>query len=153
MWKIIFGVLTIVSTFWGVSCSSDDGIVVDKAWVHLTPTENTPAAVYFTVTNNGTEVDTLQAVVSKQADKIEMTQTVDTAGTPVTNSVQKVEIKPGASIVFSPEGMHGAINTLKQDLIEGEEMPLELVFEKAGIINTDALIESPRATTYHKPRD
>ena len=53
-----------------------------------------------------------------------------------------LEIPPGGEIRLSPGGMHVMLMQLQQPLEEGEQVPLTLIFEKAGEITVSAPVAS-----------
>jgi copper(I)-binding protein len=52
-----------------------------------------------------------------------------------------VNLAPGALVEFKPGGYHIMLLDLKQELEEGQNVPLTLTFAKAGTIQVDVRIE------------
>jgi copper(I)-binding protein len=98
--------------------------------------ETAPTAMagggYMTITNAGAESDRLIGV---RADfpRVELHETVETEGVARMRSVPSIELPPGESVALRPGGLHVMFMGLGGDPFEvGEEVPVTLVFERAG---------------------
>ena len=56
-----------------------------------------------------------------------------------------IEIPAGGTIQLEPGGNHVMLMGLKAPLVEGETLPLTLVFEKAGKVDVDVPVMAPGA--------
>jgi periplasmic copper chaperone A len=65
------------------------------------------------------------------------------------NELPAVNIDPGASVTFEPNAMHIMMIGLKQQLKEGQTLPLTLQFEKAGKIDLQVSIAKVGAMGAH----
>jgi copper(I)-binding protein len=59
--------------------------------------------------------------------------------------LQRIEIGPGAKAVLQPGGVHIMILGLAAPFKEGDRVPMTLRFERAGTIEVELQVESPRA--------
>jgi copper(I)-binding protein len=55
---------------------------------------------------------------------------------------QGLEIKPGQTVTLAPGGYHVMFVGLKAPLKQGERIVGQLVFEKAGTVNVEYVVES-----------
>jgi hypothetical protein len=63
--------------------------------------------------------------------------------------IDKLPIAEGKTIILKPSGDHIMLFDLEKPLKEGEQLPITLVFEKAGEIKIEATIESVGAKGPH----
>jgi periplasmic copper chaperone A len=106
-------------------------------WTRATPAGAPTAAGYLTITNNGTQADTLIAASSPQAESgaLHMMQVKD--GVMSMHPAEGgVAIPAGGTVTLAPGGFHIMFVTLKDPLKEGGKLPVTLTFEKAGKIET-----------------
>lgn len=90
-------------------------------------------AAYGTITNNGTEPDSLIAIASTAAPSIEVHQMVEQEGMMRMRGMKwPVIIKPGDSLAMVPGGTHLMLMELYQSLKLGDSITLHLRFARAG---------------------
>jgi copper(I)-binding protein len=117
---------------------------------HPTATATAPGARagagYFSVTNEGSEPDRLLAV---EADfprvQLHVTE-VDADGVARMLPLEVLEVPAGATVTLAPQGTHVMFMGLDAPLEEGARVPATLVFEHAGTIEVEFLVE-PRAAS------
>jgi copper(I)-binding protein len=107
-------------------------MIVDHPWARATPSGAKTGAVYLTLMNNGSASDRLLSATTPVADKVQFHSSTEENGVSRMREMRSVEVAPGASVTFSPGGMHIMVVGLKQPLKEGQTFPLTLNFEKAG---------------------
>ena len=96
-------------------------------------------AVFLTVTALG-QPDRLIGASSPAAEKTELHESIMDAGVMKMREVQGLPVAPGKPAVLAPGGYHFMLMHLKQPLNEGDRIPVTLTFEKAGAIQTIALV-------------
>lgn len=99
-------------------------------------------AGYLSVTNTGSEPDRLLAV---KADfpKVEIHETLtDAAGVARMSPVANLEIPPGATVELAPRGAHVMFMGLPAPLAAGSRFPATLVFERAGEVAVEFVVET-----------
>jgi copper(I)-binding protein len=110
-----------------------------------TPATAKTAAGYLSVTNAGGAPDTLVAI---EADfpRVEVhTTETDAAGVAKMVSVGPLEIAPGETVTFAPQGLHVMFMGLSAPWKAGDHVPATLVFEKAGEIPVVFDVEARKA--------
>ncbi|MCJ2186340.1 copper chaperone PCu(A)C [Novosphingobium beihaiensis] len=100
------------------------GITASEGRLVLPVVAGRPAAVYFSIHNNGPDTATLAGVHVAGAAKAEMHKTEGGKMSPV----ETVEITPGATIQFAPGGYHVMAFDLSGGLKAGETTELTLTF-------------------------
>jgi copper(I)-binding protein len=112
-------------------------LTLTDLWTRATPPGAPTAGGYLTITNTGTEADRLLSVATPAAAAGELHQMQMTNGImemrPV---VGGIEIPAGGTVTLAPSGFHMMFVTLKEPLKNGGELPVTLIFEHAGTINT-----------------
>jgi len=144
----LFGAVLLVSTLVSSGAVASDmdhhhGVVVEQAWARATPGAAKSGAAYVTLSNHGDEVDRLIEVKSDLAARTEIHTHVMTDNVMKMMKVEGgVEIEPGSPTVFKPGGLHIMFMGLNQPFVEGETLPVTLVFEKAGEMTIDVTVQS-----------
>ncbi len=105
-------------------------VVASEGWARATVPGATTGAAYLVLTNKGNEDAKLLAITSSVCDKIMIHRsTIDSGGVARMWPVGKLEIAPGESVHFDPNGLHVMFMDLKGPFVVGQKVPLRLVFE------------------------
>jgi len=105
-------------------------VVGSEAWTRATAPRADTGVGYLVLTNKGDEDAKLLRIVSPVCDKIMIHRsTVDSNGVARMWPVAKLEIAPGESVRFEPNGLHIMFMELKQPFVVGQKVPLQLTFE------------------------
>ncbi|MEQ8319410.1 MAG: copper chaperone PCu(A)C [Rhodospirillales bacterium] len=118
------------------------GIVAEQAWARASAGPAKAGAAYLTLANHGDEADRLVSVKSDLAKRTEIHNHVMDGGVMKMVHVEGgVEVTPGSPTVFQPGGLHVMFMGLNKPFIEGETLPLTLVFEKAGEVEVEFVVQ------------
>jgi periplasmic copper chaperone A len=118
-------------------------IEIANPWARATPKGATVGGGYMTITNKGTEADTLLGGSSPVAAKLEVHQMSMKNGVMTMRPVSGgLEIKPGQTVVLDPDSFHVMIMGLKQPLTQGEHLKATLDFAKAGKVDVEYVVGS-----------
>jgi copper(I)-binding protein len=102
------------------------------------------AGGFMAITNNGTETERLIGVESDIAMKSETHESkVDASGVGTMTHVDAIEIPPGETVNLEHGGYHVMFMGLKGTLTEGEMHKATLIFERAGRIEIEFMIDPP----------
>jgi periplasmic copper chaperone A len=116
---------------------------ISHPWTRATPKGAAVAGGYVKITNTGTTPDRLVGGSLTGAGRFEVHDMRMAGGVmqmrPVTRGL---EIKPGETVEFKPGAFHLMFLDLKQPLQQGQRVKGTLVFEKAGSIEVEYVIES-----------
>jgi copper(I)-binding protein len=98
-------------------------------------------AVYMTIHNYGHESDILLAASSVVATTAVFHTLLAQAGTLVMHPHGPFEILAGGSLTLHPGGAHIMLLGLTQALKSGEIVPVVLIFQQAGSLSVDAVVQ------------
>lgn len=117
-------------------------IKISQVWTRVTPPASKVAGGFMTITNTGTEPDTLTggtALISARLEVHEMT--MDGGVMKMRELKPGLVIKPGEAITLKPGSFHVMFMDLKEPLSQGKPFKGTLVFEKAGTIEVEYKVE------------
>lgn len=123
------------------SAVKEDGLHITDAWVRpAAKSRNT--GVFFNITNNTGDSISLMEAESDIAEKTEIHETFrknnDMMGM---REVEYVVIKEGETFQFKPMHHHVMLINLKEDLTEGNEIELTLVFSTGEEMKIKAVVK------------
>lgn len=102
------------------------------------------AGGFMAITNNGTEADRLIGVTSDIAAKSELHESrVDANGMGSMTPVEAIEIPPGGTISLEHGSYHVMFMGLKAPLTEGQTVKGALIFERAGQVEIEFIVDPP----------
>jgi periplasmic copper chaperone A len=111
---------------------------ISGPWSRATPKGASVGAGYLTIKNTGTTADRLIGGSSDTAAKFEVHEmTMDNGVMKMRPIKGGLEIKPGETVEFKPEGLHVMFVGLKKPLKQGDHVKATLEFEKAGKVDVD----------------
>jgi copper(I)-binding protein len=128
------------------ACSSTGGpsLTVSEAWVREAPMTDRPGAAYLVIANSGGQADALVGASSPAAASVEVHETVAAAsGMTAMHPVERIEVPAGGSVRLEPGGYHLMLMGLKDPLVGGETVQLDLQFERAGTLSVQAVVRAP----------
>ncbi len=142
----IFLMAFMCSVLLGMSHASADamknhGIMIEDSWARATAGPAKAGAAYLTIANMGHDTDRLVAVKSDLANRTEIHNHLMEDGVMKMRHVQAVEVSPGTPIVLQPGGLHIMFMGLNKPFIKDEVLPLTLVFEKAGEVDVEFVVQ------------
>ncbi len=116
---------------------------IDQPWTRATPPTAKAGGGFVTITNKGTTPDRLIAVRSAASDKVEIHEMKMDGSVMRMRELEKgVEIPPGATVTLKPGGYHIMFMELKAPFAKDAKVPVTLVFEKAGSIDVELLVQA-----------
>lgn len=117
------------------------GIMVEDSWARATAGPAKAGAAYLTIANMGHDTDRLIAAKSELANRTEVHNHIMEDGVMKMRHVQAVEVSPGTPIILQPGGLHIMFMGLKKPFVKGETLPMTLVFEKAGEVDIEFVVQ------------
>ena len=110
-------------------------VSVTEPWAAITPAGAKVGAGYFTVTNPGVTADKLVSAVSPRAKSVELHEMkMDGAMMSMRPVVGGVKIPSGGTVKFAPGGYHLMFMDINAPFADGQEIPVTLTFDKAGVV-------------------
>jgi copper(I)-binding protein len=109
---------------------------IEHPWTPAKPTApNADVVIFMTIKNSSRSADRLQRVESREAARVEI------HGASGEISERGLVIPPGVNIAMKPNGAHLRLIGLKKDLIPYDTIAVELIFERAGRIRIDIIVD------------
>lgn len=145
MKKIIFAIFAIFFSFTFEGVIAGEYTVGDLKIQHPRVRmilSSRPGAVYMKIENTGNVADKVISASSDMAKRIELHSHIMTDGIMKMRQIDSLDIPANSTIELKPGGLHLMVFGLKSHLKVGDEMSLNVVFEKAGTLEIKAPIES-----------
>ena len=121
---------------------------IGQPWARATAPSAPAGGGFLTITNTGPTPDRLISARSPAANMVQIHQMKMEGNVMRMREVDKgLEIPPGKSVTLAPGGYHLMMMGLKAPLKEGTQVPVTLVFEKAGSIDVNLDVGSLGATS------
>lgn len=148
--RIALASLAILATLLGVGMAApllahdyrQGDLVIDHPWARTTAPQQANGGAYLTITNGGSTADRLLAAESPVAGRVELhTHDVDSQGVMRMRQVEAIDLPAGETTALRPGGLHVMLIGLEDRLVEGEQFPLSLVFERAGRVEVEVTVE------------
>lgn len=109
------------------------------------------AAGYMAISNEGQHADRLIGIETAAAQK-SMIHTTETSADGVARMIhlEALEIPAGETVVLEPGGMHVMLMGLTQPLKEGALVPAALIFEQAGRVEVEFMVDPSEGVDHSK---
>ncbi|MEM7654324.1 MAG: copper chaperone PCu(A)C [Pseudomonadota bacterium] len=108
---------------------------LENLWARATPPGSKNGAAYLIIHNTGSSNDSLVGgSAGSVAERVEIHTHVDDNGVMRMRQVEEIRVAPDAVSKLVPGGDHVMLMGLKKQLIEGDTVPLTLIFKNAGEI-------------------
>jgi copper(I)-binding protein len=121
-------------------------LVIEHPWIRATPKAAPVAAGFAIITNSGGETDRLISVVSPIAETVQIhSMTIENDVMNMQELRDGLEIPAGATVELKPRSYHLMFMGLRQDLSEGDLVDVQLVFERAGEVTVEFVVEPASA--------
>lgn len=119
---------------------------IDHPWSRATPPAAKVGAGYLAVTNGGPVADRLVSASSPAAARVEIHEMrMDGDVMRMRELSQGLQVPAGRKVELRPGGYHLMLMELKAPLAVGADVPMTLVFERAGKV--DIMLKVEPATT------
>lgn len=128
----LLSAMCLFATFASADSMKHTGVMVEQPWARATAGPAKAGAAYMTLMNHGQETDRLVGVESDLAARTEIHTHLMEDGVMRMRKVEGIEVAPGTPTVLQPGSLHVMFMGLKAPFVEGQELPLTLIFEKAG---------------------
>jgi copper(I)-binding protein len=133
---IVMGMFLAAPALSQAAAAGPPAITVENAWARATPKGARVAVGYLTIKNDGETPDRLVSARASFAGKTELHQSSMTDGMMKMRPVAAgIEIPSKGDVTLGPGGYHFMFMDLAAPLNEGDTVPGELVFERAGKVD------------------
>ncbi|RFC63814.1 copper chaperone PCu(A)C [Mesorhizobium denitrificans] len=144
MFKKTTAVLVAYVTLVGPASAHDFkvGVIeINHPWSRPTPPFAPVAGGYMTLKNSGPDSDRLVQVTSPIAARAEIHRSAVEDGVASMRPVDGLALEPGVTVDFEAEKLHIMFIGPKQQLQDGDKFPATLVFEKAGTVDVEFVVQ------------
>ncbi len=119
---------------------------IGRPWARAATSKQGVGGGFFAVTNTGSEPDRLVAASTPAADTVEI-HAIKVVGPDIKMRLLErgIAVAPGATVTLKPRGYHLLMTGLKSPLAVGAKVPVALVFERAGTVQAELVVEAPGA--------
>ena len=115
------------------------------------PASAKSAAGYMAISNEGHHADRLIGVETGLAQKSMLHTTEHGAdGVAVMKHLDGIEIPAGDTVVLEPDGLHVMLMGLTGTVQEGDMVPATLIFEQAGRVEVEFMVDPPGGVDHSK---
>jgi copper(I)-binding protein len=115
-------------------------LTITQPWSRATAPGAAIGAAYFEIDNAGA-VDTLLRIESPIARQVEMHTSYTEGGTMRMRPITSVDVPARGRVRFEPSGLHVMLIDLIRPLRKGDRFPLTLVFQHAGPVRVEAIVQ------------
>lgn len=116
---------------------------VEDAWAPPTPGGVDVSAGYFTIVNGAADADTLLSAESPRATRVEVHEMTMDGSVMQMRPVAALQIAAHDQVTLSPGGRHLMFTGVKEPFRQGEEIPVELTFARAGKVHVTLDVRAP----------
>lgn len=118
-------------------------LVIVHPWARATAAGQDVAGGFVTITNKASAPDRLLAVETASAAQVQIHEMSMTGGVmKMRELAEGLEIKPGETVVLKPKSLHLMFMGLVSPLDENSMFDAVLVFEKAGRVPVEFMVEA-----------
>jgi len=116
---------------------------IGHPWSRATPPAARVAVGYLTITNKGAQPDRLVSAAFDGSAAVEVHEMATVDGVMRMRELPRgIEIKPGETIELKPGGFHLMFVGLKAGLVEKQRLKGALVFENAGRVEVEFVVDA-----------
>ena len=132
-----------------------EGVHINDPYAITRGAIGSTGAVFFTVENHASVEDRLLAVTTDVAEKVEMHTHSQTADGVMTMPAvpEGFPIAAGGELVLQRGGNHIMLMGLTRPLTVGERLPATLIFEQAGRVEIEFMVDPADGSVDHSTMD
>ena len=124
---------------------ADGSLRVQAAWARASLKGVTNGIVYATLVNDGGGAARVVAGSTPVAAHVEFHLHAMEGGVMTMRQLDRIEVKPGDTVVLKPGGLHVMLIDLKQELKQGTSFPLTLKLADGRSLAVDVKVLGPAA--------
>ncbi|TLY49620.1 MAG: copper chaperone PCu(A)C [Gammaproteobacteria bacterium] len=114
------------------NASAAGHLVIEGAWIRNAPPGAMMLAGYASVRNDGDAAVIVTAADSADFASVSLHESIEEGGVVRMRALDRVEIKPGASVAFAPGGKHLMLMRPKHELKPGDSVKIHLSTNSGG---------------------
>jgi periplasmic copper chaperone A len=125
-----------------ISNSQAAEVMIHNAWARPTVEGQQGGGGFMTLMNHGKSDDKLLSASSTAAARMELHTMAMEGNVMRMRQVPSIEVKAGESVELKPGGLHVMFMGITKPLEKGTKVPVTFVFEKAGKISVDFIVQA-----------
>lgn len=134
LWRALLLLVPLAATSAQPMAVTADDLTLSTMWARATAPNASVGAAYLVIENRGKQLDTLLRAASPVAAEISFHRTMQADGVSHMDQLWTVDVPPGRTVKFEPNGRHIMLTGLKQPLVAGTHIPITLQFQHAGAV-------------------
>lgn len=139
--KQLLSALVITLSFFTSHCALANELTIKDAYVRATPPHAQNSAAFMIIKNSTSEKQKLISAKSDIAARVELHNHILQDGLMKMRQVDQITIEAGAEQALQPGSYHIMFIGLKQPLVDGESVQLQLHFDNGEAITINAQIK------------
>lgn len=147
MIKILLAAAIVMSTILPAAAHEEESenLIISHPWSRATAPSQKVGVVFMEISSKTGKPDRLIGGSTPDAEKVEIHNHVKDGDVMRMRRVDGVDVPANGSIKLEPGGYHVMLLGLKTPLFEETVIPLTLIFEKAGTVEIEAVVEAAGA--------
>ena len=134
IFKIIFFLFLQLIFLSSYSAFEKNKVLISKPWIRAMPKNSLNSAAYMKILNFSKTSEILEFAKTNISEEIRFHKIVsDNKNIKKMKKISSIHIKANSSINIEPGRIHFMLTNLKEDLIEGDEIEIDLFFKNSGI--------------------
>lgn len=138
---IAVGLLSTLSAAPALAGSAADSVTVQQPFVRMVPPGIANTGAFMTLKNADGKTHRLVKADSPVAKAVELHTHIDDGGVMKMRPVKDIEMKANGEAVLKPGSLHIMLIGLKQELKDGDLVPMALTFEDGSVKKLDAPVQ------------
>lgn len=137
---VALAALVALPAAWAQSVSHGP-LKIERPWARETASMARAGGAFMTIENTGDMPDKLLRASTPAAARTEVHTVIMDGNVMRMREVPAIELAPRSKTELKPGGYHVMLMELKAPLKAGDSVPLTLVFEKAGTVTINVVVE------------
>lgn len=117
-------------------------LVIDGAWIRTAPPGAMMLAGYANLRNDGDAPVVVTAADSADFGAVSLHESVEEDGVARMRPIDRVEVKPGASVVFAPGGKHLMLMRPKRELKPGDSVKIHISTQTGVSVDANFVVRN-----------
>jgi hypothetical protein len=114
-----------------------DDLAISGIWARATTPGVDMGSMYLTIENRGRQQDTLLRASSPVASEVTFHRTIQQEGVAHMDQLWAVDVPPGRTVKFEPNGRHIMLMGLQKPMEAGTRIAVTLQFQHAGAVQVE----------------
>jgi hypothetical protein len=145
-WRAVLMLLPLAAMCAQPPVVTADDLSISGIWARATTPGVGMGSMYLTIENRGRQLDTLLRASSPVAGEVTFHRTIQQEGVAHMDQLWTVDVPPGRTVKFEPNGRHIMLIGLQKPLVAGTRIAVTLQFQHAGAVQVEVPVLPITAT-------